>query len=239
MLRKGLLIGGGTIAVISGAVTGSMIESSKRKQVVQPERFDKLALKYDKEVGASELHIGIEKYRQQLIEKAHGRVLETCAGTGRNHGFYDGKKVTELILVDASREMLAEAAKKPLADNIQVKAIRAKTLEAFADEQFDTVVDTFGLCSVEEPQEYLKNMKRVLRKGGTALFMEHGRAENDSLTAKLMNFWLDFRAASRADYFGCLWNREVGKLIENSGFLIVNKKVTDYGTCTWIEAKKI
>ena len=239
MLRLGIVLGG-SVALGAGIIAGSALESSKRKPQVKPERFSILATKYDQEVGSTEASIGLEKIRKDLIGKAHGKVLETCAGTGRNNAFYDGAKVTELVLVDFSKEMLEEALKKPCTGGVKlVQTIQSGDLKSFPDETFDSVVDTFGICSVEHPEEFLREVKRVLKPGGSVLLLEHGRAESPSSPfAKMVNAWLDFRAPAHADYFGCVWNRQISSLVERSGVIINEKRVHHFGTCTEIEASK-
>ena len=46
----------------------------------------------------------------------------------------------------------------------------------FESDRFDTVVTTFTLCSVADQAAVLAEIRRVLKPGGTALFLEHGAA---------------------------------------------------------------
>ena len=52
-------------------------------------RYDTTAPDYDAAVESSEYLQGITRLRKQLVGLAKGRVLEVCAGTGRNLEFYD------------------------------------------------------------------------------------------------------------------------------------------------------
>lgn len=52
--------------------------------------------------------------------------------------------------------------------------VRAESLP-YADETFDTVVDTFGLCSFYDPVKALQEMARVCKRDGRILLLEHGR----------------------------------------------------------------
>ena len=52
----------------------------------------------------------------------------------------------------------------------------------YSENEFDTVVDTFGLCSYDDPVQVLKEMKRVCRKDGKGriILLEHGRVYDDN-----------------------------------------------------------
>ena len=52
-------------------------------------RYDTTASDYDAAVESSEYLQGITRLRKELVGLAKGRVLEVCAGTGRNLEFYD------------------------------------------------------------------------------------------------------------------------------------------------------
>lgn len=89
-----------------------------------------------------------------MLAHASGSVLEVAAGTGRNLEFYSPEKVDEIILVDNSSGMLEEAKKKLAAmkrkpANVDLRVTDATALP-FASDSFDTVIDTYGLCSVDD-----------------------------------------------------------------------------------------
>jgi ubiquinone/menaquinone biosynthesis C-methylase UbiE len=42
---------------------------------------------------------------------------------------------------------------------------------------FDTIVSTYVFCSVQNPIRRLNELKRVLKRDGVAVFLEHMRSE--------------------------------------------------------------
>ena len=52
----------------------------------------------------------------------------------------------------------------------------------YSENEFDTVVDTFGLCSYNDLVQLLKEMKRVCRKNGKGciILLEHGYVYDES-----------------------------------------------------------
>src|SRR5262249_24588779 len=49
----------------------------------------------------------------------------------------------------------------------------------FPDGEFDCVVSTLVLCSVDDPERSIAEIKRVLKPGGKFVFLEHVLAEDD------------------------------------------------------------
>mmetsp|Transcript_7218 Transcript_7218/g.19357 ORF Transcript_7218/g.19357 Transcript_7218/m.19357 type:complete len:360 (+) Transcript_7218:98-1177(+) len=58
-------------------------------------------------------------------------------------------------------------------------------LKHFPPDSFDTVVDAFGLCSVDDPVRVLEQAARVCKPGGKVLMLEHGRSSYDWWNRKL------------------------------------------------------
>ncbi|CAL1165409.1 unnamed protein product [Cladocopium goreaui] len=134
------------------------------------ETFDQLAKKWDVLVRSDEFLAGIGKLRRRLIQKATGEVLEVAVGSGRNFSYYNGGKVTAITAVDFSRAMLEVADEKR--KEIEPIPLRLKLASThrldFEDGSFDTVVDTFGICSFEQPVQALQEMRRVMKEDGQA-----------------------------------------------------------------------
>jgi methyltransferase OMS1, mitochondrial len=150
--------------------------------VSNPERnnkYDSLAAKYDYLISTDERFMGMGILRKQLLYwHARGTVLEVAAGTGRNSSLFPST-VNRVILTDTSEKMLEQARKK-LAD-LALETPKFATIKAdgqqlaFDDNSFDTVLDTFGLCSFDDPVAVLKEMERVCKPDGKILLLEHGR----------------------------------------------------------------
>lgn len=117
----------------------------------------------------------IMKARSRIVPQADGDVLELGCGGGINMQFYDPARIKSFAGLDPSPALLDRSREAAQAKGMTAD-IRAGIGEAmpFADASFDTVLVTFTLCSVHNQQQVLSEMRRVLRPGGKALFLEHG-----------------------------------------------------------------
>jgi SAM-dependent methyltransferase len=104
----------------------------------------------------------------------------------------------------------------------------------FESESFDAVVDTFGLCSFEDPVAALREMSRVCRGkkkkkknagagagsgdapgSGKIYLLEHGRSDWDWVSNIL-----DKHADPHAKRWGCYWNRDILAIVREAGLEI-------------------
>jgi ubiquinone/menaquinone biosynthesis C-methylase UbiE/predicted ester cyclase len=138
--------------------------------------FDKQAPKYDKSMARFE-RLLFSGNREWACSRAQGDVLEIAAGTARNLPFYpEGVRVTG---VELSPEMAALGRKRAedMGRQIDMHVGDAEALD-FPDESFDTVVCTYGLCTIPDDAAAVREAKRVLRPGGRILLAEHVRSPN-------------------------------------------------------------
>ena len=137
----------------------------------------------------------VMKIRSQLVPGAQGVVLEVGCGSGTNFGFYDPARVTQLIAVEPHAPMRARAdaalAGQPIAAVTQLLAAGGEALP-LDDGSVDTVVLTYVLCTIPDPQAALAEVRRVLRPGGRVLFAEHGLSP-DTGVAKWQTRWEPFQ----------------------------------------------
>jgi len=87
------------------------------------------------------------------------------------------------------------------------------------DEQFDTVVQTLGFCSTDDPDALMSSLSRLVKPGGKILLLEHGQGYWEWL-----NRLLDNTAVKHAKKHGCWWNRDIGAIVQKSGLEIVELK---------------
>lgn len=154
-------------------------------------------------------------YRKRLISAAQGRVLEIGIGSGLNLAFYP-THVSEIVGLEPSPRLMAMA-KRAAAERARVPT---SFIEGSAEDipldarSIDTVVTTWTLCSIPEAVGALREMRRVLKPGGRLLFVEHGRAPEQSVRK-----WQDrLTPAWKRIGGGCHLNRPIQSLIETAGF---------------------
>ncbi|KAF2500614.1 S-adenosyl-L-methionine-dependent methyltransferase, partial [Lophium mytilinum] len=206
------------------------------------DRFDDNAWVYDSSVDTMEWLMGISKRRKEMASMARGHLLEVAAGTGRNHAFYDTKKLATVTMLDQSAQMLAVGKKKWKDEHPEyARRISWRTQSALepiapppqSPDGFDYVIQTMGLCSTAEPVKLLQNLGEVAKpEGGRILLLEHGRSHYAWL-----NRVLDKTAAAHADEHGCWWNKDIGKIVEESGLEVVKLRRYNFGTTWWVELK--
>jgi ubiquinone/menaquinone biosynthesis C-methylase UbiE len=163
------------------------------------------------------------RYRSLIVPKARGTVLEIGVGSGLNLPFY-GIGVEHLYGLDPSEELLAMAGKKARGIAFPIDFIAHGSEEIpLGDSSVDTVVMTWTLCSIPDPVKAMKEIERVIKPGGTLLFVEHGLAPEIRVQAwqqRLNPLWSKLTG-------GCNLNRKMDQLIRTAGFDLAQLK-TEY-----------
>jgi len=173
-----------------------------RETAIVRRRYDRIAAIYDLIEGPMERMLARE-WRRELWKEARGKILEVGVGTGKNMEFYPerGRNVTA---IDISPKMLARAKRRAEIQQCEAKILCADVQNLpFPDNSFDTIISTFVFCSVPDPERGLREIARVCRPGGQALFIEHVRSEKpfvgllmdllNPLTRHLMGFNINRR----------------------------------------------
>jgi len=159
----------------------------------------------------------IMELRAGVVPRAHGRVFEIGCGGGLNQQFYDPARVTAFAGLDPSGKLL-DYAREAAAQKGWAADIREGVGEdiPFADDSFDTVVCTYTLCSVSDPAQVLSELKRILRRGGQLLFLEHGLSPDAGVAAwqrRIEPLWKPVMG-------GCHLARAVTRPVITAGFHI-------------------
>jgi phosphatidylethanolamine/phosphatidyl-N-methylethanolamine N-methyltransferase len=119
------------------------------------------------------------KRATDLVNRLPGRsVLEVGVGTGLALPRYRPDK--RIVGIDLSTEMLALARRRVAELGLRnVDGLLEMDAEAteFSDGQFDTAVAMFVASVVPNPRRLLAELRRVVRPGGSILFVNHFAAE--------------------------------------------------------------
>ncbi|ENA29339.1 MULTISPECIES: class I SAM-dependent methyltransferase [Pseudomonas] len=159
--------------------------------------------------------------RQSLIPLAYGQVLEIGIGTGLNLEHYDRSRVERIVGLDPSLDMhrLARSRAQRAGLDVELVDLSAERIP-FENRSFDTVVVTYSLCTIPDPAAALKEMHRVLKPEGQLLFCEHGQAPDEAVRV-----WQDRMTPLWSQVVGgCHLNREIGKLIHDAKFEMIEFK---------------
>jgi len=155
--------------------------------------------------------------RKKVVPRAEGRVLEIGFGAGHNLPYYDVNKVTHLWALEPSPEMRARAKERVRASPLDIEFIDLPGEEIpLGEEEADTVLVTYTLCSIPDVMKALGQMRHVLKASGRMIFCEHGEAPDESVRRwqrRITPIWKRIGG-------GCHIGRAIPMLIENGGFQI-------------------
>ncbi|MCZ6514014.1 MAG: class I SAM-dependent methyltransferase [Nitrospinae bacterium] len=160
------------------------------------------------------------RLRKQYLEGVGGTVLEVGFGSGLNLPHYSNR-ISHLYALDPS-----QLGRRLAAHRIQRVPFPVEFVEledpriALPDRSVDAVVSTWTVCTISDPVFALKEIRRVLKPEGKYYFLEHGLSP-DRRVARLQNLW---NPIQKWAFGGCHVNREIDRLILNSGFKMLDFK---------------
>jgi phosphatidylethanolamine/phosphatidyl-N-methylethanolamine N-methyltransferase len=114
---------------------------------------------------------------EQLATQRGDSVLEVGIGTGLNLPLYS--PTCQLTGIDLSQEMLDKAVERVQSlamPNVILKVMDATSM-SFGDNEFDKAVATYTISAVPDPVAVLREMRRVVKPGGTLVVLNHFRSE--------------------------------------------------------------
>ncbi|MDZ8187678.1 MAG: class I SAM-dependent methyltransferase [Nostoc sp. ChiSLP02] len=133
--------------------------------------------------GHGAYHRVMSDRKRSLFANLQGKVLEISPRNGSNFPYYPQN--IHLIAIEPDLQMHSSLQKqaKKLGLNIDLRIGNAEWLDA-EDNSIDTVVTTLVLSSVPNINYTLQAILRVLKPGGSLLFIEHIAAPQGSLLRK-------------------------------------------------------
>jgi len=125
--------------------------------------------------------------------------------------------VTQLVVVDPEDLMPKRVAARISAAPFPVTRVplSAERLP-LENEAFDCVVSTFTLCTIPDASAALHEVRRVLKRDGRFLFLEHGLSEEPSVAKWQRRLNPIQRRIGR----GCTLDRRIDSLIADAGLEI-------------------
>lgn len=173
---------------------------SDKEQYIK-DLFSRIAGKYDliNDLMTFSMHRAWKKKMIKLCEIApQAKVLDLCTGTGdiAYMWAYDSR-VKKVVGLDSCKPMLLEAATKKLKEPYQIQNkiefIEGDALEIpFNDNEFDAVTVGFGLRNVQNLDQALKEIKRVLKPGGYMASLDLGHPPVPLINSLYQKLFLKF-----------------------------------------------
>jgi phosphatidylethanolamine/phosphatidyl-N-methylethanolamine N-methyltransferase len=139
--------------------------------------YDKLAKVYDLIFGPT-LHPGRIKAIQRMSIQPGERVLEVGVGTGINLPLYPRDcSVTGIDFSSSMLEKARERAARKETSHVRLLQMDAADLR-FVDGTFDIVYAPYLISVVPDPLQVAREMRRVCRRGGRIIFLNHFLSPN-------------------------------------------------------------
>jgi ubiquinone/menaquinone biosynthesis C-methylase UbiE len=152
--------------------------------------------------------------RARVCEGLHGSVVEVGFGTALNARYYPAG-VTKVVAIEPSRVCMRIAEPRIAKSTVPVEygGLTGERLDLPSGE-FDAVLSTWTLCTIPNLRAALDEMRRVLKRGGSFHFVEHGHAPDE----KIARWQERLEPLNKRLAGGCHLTRHISEEIEQAGF---------------------
>ena len=171
------------------------------------------------QLEACETHDNLSELKQSLLGQLRGTVLEIGPGAGAN--FVHLPPDIRWVGIEPNPHMHAYLKEEADRQGFEAIALYDGGAEhiPLEDTSVDFVVSTHVFCSVNNPQQALREIWRVLKPGGQLIFLEHVAAESGSWNRRVQEaiapIW-------KRLFDNCHPNRETEKTLRSAGFEIAD-----------------
>ncbi|MEV6649817.1 methyltransferase domain-containing protein [Streptomyces sp. NPDC051219] len=164
-----------------------------------------------------------EPLRRRVCEGLKGEVVEIGFGTGHNVPFYPAA-VSGVAAVEPSDVGWKLATERVGATRVPVRraGLDGQSLP-FEDNSFDAALSTWTLCTIPDAGTALREVRRVLKPGGTLHFVEHGLAPERDENVRRWQRRLE--PVQKRLFGGCHLTRPIVDMLTNAGFRVTDVEV--------------
>lgn len=154
--------------------------------------------------------------RSRVCEGLHGQVVEIGFGSGHNVPFYPDA-VSAVIAIEPA-DLGWKLARKRVADAsvpVERSGLDGQSLP-LPNGSCDSALSTWTLCTIPDATAALREVRRVLKPGGTLHFIEHGLAPDE----RVQRWQHRLEPMNKRLLGGCHLTREIVDLVTGAGFTV-------------------
>ncbi|MGI9017106.1 MAG: class I SAM-dependent methyltransferase [Euzebya sp.] len=167
----------------------------------------------------------VVRRKSEVIGEMQGVIVELGPGPGTNLPYYQPD--VHVIAVEPNPAMHPRLRRSAAAHgtDVDIRTVHGERIDV-ADDAADAAVCTLVLCGVDDAPQVIREIKRVVKPGGTVFFYEHVRAPERSLTRLAQRV---LSAPHKWVFNGCEVQRDTASLLRRAGFAELSLESVDGG----------